>query len=130
MPANLRMVSEDDPQLAAVVRAICPLVKPFLDGPDASQTGRCDCDKAVATAYGAGGPLCYAVMREIVQRALEANRLGADDLSSAVDAAIRMFGDYAAIEVAMRADARLDAGDLEGRALWLQLLKAIEAKSY
>lgn len=36
-------------------------------------------------------------------------------------------GDDAEMQVAMRADALLDKGDMEGRGVWLRVLEAIEA---
>ncbi len=39
---------------------------------------------------------------------------------------IERHGDDAPIEAAMRADALMDAGDMDGRAVWLKIVKAIE----
>ncbi len=39
---------------------------------------------------------------------------------------IKQHGGVADIEAAMRADERLAAGDLEGEAVWLRIVKAIE----
>ncbi len=39
---------------------------------------------------------------------------------------IKQFGDAADIEAAMRADKCLAAGDMEGEAVWLRIVKAIE----
>ena len=39
---------------------------------------------------------------------------------------IERYGDDAPIEAAMRADALMDAGDMDGRAMWLRIVKAIE----
>ena len=39
---------------------------------------------------------------------------------------IEQHGDAADIESAMRADERLAAGDMEGEAVWLRIVKAIE----
>ena len=36
------------------------------------------------------------------------------------------FGDDAAIHAAMRADELMAAGDMDGRAVWLRIVKAIE----
>ena len=36
------------------------------------------------------------------------------------------FGDDAAIHAAMRADELMETGDMEGRAVWLRIVKAIE----
>ncbi len=38
---------------------------------------------------------------------------------------IDQHGDEAPIHVAMRADAMLDKGDLDGKAVWLRVLKAV-----
>ena len=38
---------------------------------------------------------------------------------------IKHYGDSAATEAAMRADAMLDKGDLGGRAVWLRILRAV-----
>ena len=40
---------------------------------------------------------------------------------------IKRYGDDAPIEVAMRADELMEAGDMEGRAVWLRIVKAVEA---
>ncbi len=40
--------------------------------------------------------------------------------------AYKAHGDAADIEAAMRADERLAAGDMEGEAFWLRILKAVE----
>jgi len=39
---------------------------------------------------------------------------------------IKQHGEAADIEAAMRADERLAAGDMEGEAVWLRIVKAIE----
>jgi hypothetical protein len=39
---------------------------------------------------------------------------------------IKQHGDAADIEAAMRADERLVAGDMDGEAVWLRIVKAIE----
>ena len=39
---------------------------------------------------------------------------------------IKQYGDAADIEAAMRADERLAAGDMDGEAVWLRIVKAIE----
>ncbi len=39
---------------------------------------------------------------------------------------IKRHGDDAPIEAAMRADERLAAGDIDGKAVWLRIVKAIE----
>ncbi len=39
---------------------------------------------------------------------------------------IKQHGEAADIEAAMRADERLAAGDVEGEAVWLKIVKAVE----
>ncbi len=39
---------------------------------------------------------------------------------------IERYGDDAPIEAAMRADELMEAGDMEGRAVWLRIVKAVE----
>ena len=39
---------------------------------------------------------------------------------------IKQHGDAADIEAAMRADERLAAGDMDGEAVWLRIVKAVE----
>ncbi len=39
---------------------------------------------------------------------------------------IKCHGDDAPIHAAMRADKLMDAGDMDGRAVWLRIVKAIE----
>ena len=39
---------------------------------------------------------------------------------------IKQHGDEAAIHAAMRADKMLDAGDLDGAAMWRRIIRAIE----
>ncbi len=48
------------------------------------------------------------------------------DIYRAANELIEQFGDAADIEAAMRADERLAAGDMEGEAVWLRIVKAIE----
>ncbi len=48
------------------------------------------------------------------------------DIYRAANELIKQFGDAADIEAAMRADELMDAGDMEGRAVWLRIVKAIE----
>ncbi len=58
-----------------------------------------------------------------------AGKAGARDLRFGVYRAanelIEQHGEVADIEAAMRADERLAAGDMEGEAVWLRILKAI-----
>ncbi len=47
------------------------------------------------------------------------------DIYRSANEHIKQHGDAADIEAAMRADERLAAGDMEGEAVWLRILKAI-----
>ena len=48
------------------------------------------------------------------------------DIYRAANELIKQHGDVADIEAAMRADECLAAGDMEGEAVWLRIIKAIE----
>jgi hypothetical protein len=48
------------------------------------------------------------------------------DIYASANVMIRRFGEDANIEAAMRADERLEAGDLDGQAVWKRIIKAIE----
>ncbi len=48
------------------------------------------------------------------------------DIYRSANELIKQFGDAADIEAAMRADPCLAAGDMEGEAVWLRIVKAIE----
>jgi hypothetical protein len=48
------------------------------------------------------------------------------DIYRSANELIEQHGDAADIEAAMRADACLAAGDMEGEAVWLRILKAIK----
>ncbi len=48
------------------------------------------------------------------------------DIYRSANELIKQHGDAADIEAAMRADKRLAAGDMEGEAVWLRIVKAIE----
>ncbi len=47
------------------------------------------------------------------------------DIYRSANELIKQYGDAADIEAAMRADERLAAGDVEGEAVWLRIVKAI-----
>ena len=47
------------------------------------------------------------------------------DIYCSADELIEQHGDAADIEAAMRADELMDAGDMEGEAVWLRIVKAI-----
>ncbi len=49
------------------------------------------------------------------------------DIYRSANELIKQHGEAADIEAAMRADERLAAGDMEGEAVWLRIVKAIEA---
>ncbi len=48
------------------------------------------------------------------------------DIYRAANELTKQYGEAADIEAAMRADERLAAGDMEGEAVWLRIIKAIE----
>ena len=48
------------------------------------------------------------------------------DIYRSANEFIKQHGDVADIEAAMKADERLAAGDMEGEAVWLRIVKAIE----
>ncbi len=48
------------------------------------------------------------------------------DIYRSANELIKQHGDAADIEAAMRADELMDAGDMEGEAVWLRILKAVE----
>ncbi len=47
------------------------------------------------------------------------------DIYRSANELIKQHGEAADIEAAMRADELMDAGDIEGRAVWLRIVKAI-----
>ena len=48
------------------------------------------------------------------------------DIYRSANELIKQHGDAADIEAAMRADKCLAAGDMEGEAVWIRIVKAIE----
>ncbi len=48
------------------------------------------------------------------------------DIYRSANELIKQHGDAADIEAAMRADELMDDGDMEGKAVWLRIVKAIE----
>ncbi len=48
------------------------------------------------------------------------------DTYCAANELIKQHGEDAPTEAAMRADELMEAGDMEGRAVWLRIVKAIE----
>ena len=48
------------------------------------------------------------------------------EIYRAANILVKQHGQDAPIHAAMRADAILEKGDLEGRAIWLRIVKAIE----
>ena len=48
------------------------------------------------------------------------------DIYRSANELIKQYGDAADIEAAMKADACLVAGDMDGEAVWLRIVKAIE----
>ena len=49
------------------------------------------------------------------------------DIYRAAHELIKYYGDEAPIHAAMQADAMLEKGDLDGRAAWMRILKAVES---
>ncbi len=47
------------------------------------------------------------------------------DIYRSANELIKQHGDAADIEAAMRADERLAAGDMEGEAVWIRIVKAV-----
>lgn len=48
------------------------------------------------------------------------------DIYRAADALVKQYGEGAPLEAAMRADKMLAKGDMEGKAVWLRILKAVD----
>ena len=48
------------------------------------------------------------------------------DIYQTANELIKQHGDDAPIHAAMRADELLEAGDMDGKAVWLQITKAID----
>ncbi len=48
------------------------------------------------------------------------------DIYRSANELIEQHGDDAPIEAAMRADELMEAGDMEGEAVWLRIVKAVE----
>jgi hypothetical protein len=48
------------------------------------------------------------------------------DIYASANLMIRRFGEDAKIEAAKRADELVEAGDLDGQAVWKRIIKAIE----
>ena len=48
------------------------------------------------------------------------------DIYRSANELIKQHGDAADIEAAMRADELMETGDMEGKAVWLRIVKAIE----
>ncbi len=48
------------------------------------------------------------------------------DICRSANTVIKRYGEDAAIVATSRADARLEAGDLDGYAVWMEILRAIE----
>ena len=46
------------------------------------------------------------------------------DVYRSANELIKQYGDAADIDAAMRADELMDAGDMEGEAVWLRIVKA------
>ena len=48
------------------------------------------------------------------------------DIFRSANILVKRYGEDAAIEAAMRADAMLDRGDLDGCAVWKRIVRAVE----
>ena len=48
------------------------------------------------------------------------------DIYRAANVIIKQYGEDASIHAAMRADAALEGGDLDGLAVWKRILRAVE----
>ncbi len=48
------------------------------------------------------------------------------DIFRSANILVKQYGEDAPIEAAMKADAMLEAGDLDGYAVWMQILRAVE----
>ncbi len=48
------------------------------------------------------------------------------DIYRSANELIEQYGDAADIEAAMRADELMETGDMDGRAVWLRIVKAVE----
>ncbi len=48
------------------------------------------------------------------------------DIYRSANELIKQHGDAADIEAATRADELMEAGDMEGRAVWIRIVKAVE----
>ncbi len=48
------------------------------------------------------------------------------DMYRSANELIKQYGEDAPIRATMRADQLMEAGDMEGRAVWLRIVKAVE----
>lgn len=65
--------SATDVLVAAVRKAVCPIIKPWIDGPNAKRSGKCEC---VGHSTFHGEPtvtLCCSVMEDVALAALAAH---------------------------------------------------------
>ncbi len=74
------------------------------------------------------GIAVLVVVWVVVHRDYGARRLIVDDLDiyRSANELIEQRGEDAPIHAAMRADELMDTGDMDGRAVWLRIVKAIE----
>ncbi len=74
------------------------------------------------------GIAVLVVVWVVVHRDFGARRLMVDDsdIYRSANELIKQFGDAADIEAAMRADDLAADGDMDGRAVWLRIVKAVE----
>ena len=74
------------------------------------------------------GIAVLAVVWIVVKKGSEPRRLMVDDLDiyRTANELIKQHGDEAPIHAAMRADELLEAGDLDGQAVWKRILAAVD----
>ncbi len=74
------------------------------------------------------GIVVLVVVWVVVNRGFDTRRLMVDDLDiyRSANELIEQHGEDAPIRAAMRADELMETGDMEGRAVWLRIVKAIE----
>ncbi len=82
----------------------------------------------LALAGFALGIAVLVVVWVVVHRGFDTRRLMVDDLDiyRSTNELIEQHGEDAPIHAAMRADELMETGDMEGRAVWLRIVKAIE----
>jgi len=74
------------------------------------------------------GIAVLAIVWNVVNKSFGTRRLVIDDLDiyRSANELIKLHGDDATIHAAMRADELLEAGDLDGQAVWKRIIKAVD----